>query len=366
MCNALSKRLLTAARLMAALALTAAAGGCSSDQSSASASERTVVVYCALDQMFSEPLLRRFERETGIRVQAVFDVEASKTIGLVNRLLAEQSAPVADVFWNNEILQTLVLKKKGVIEPYRSPSAADIPAQWKDPGGFWTGFAARARVIIYNTELIPDESQAPASLADFLKPEYSGRCAIANPLFGTTSTHTAALFAAWGPQRARDFFYGLKNNGVLVLAGNATVRDQVAQGEIFFGLTDTDDAVGAILNHKPVRMVFPDQNNGGTLLIPNTVALVKGAPHPEEARRLIDFILSPAVEETLAQGRSAQIPLRPGVASSPHLPATDSLRFMQLHFEDVLPWREQSVLYLRSEFLSSRAPTTGGREDASR
>src|SRR5687768_18213315 len=70
-----------------------------------------VVIYVSQDQVYAEPILREFSRRTGIRVRAVYDSEAVKTVGLVNRLLAEKSNPQCDVFWNNEALRTHQLDK---------------------------------------------------------------------------------------------------------------------------------------------------------------------------------------------------------------------------------------------------------------
>jgi iron(III) transport system substrate-binding protein len=111
------------------------------------------VIYTSLDRPHSKPVLDRFEKETGIRVKALYDTEASKTVGLVNRLIGESSHPQADVFWSSEVIRTLVLKDKGVLAAYRSPAADQIPPEFRDPEGYWTGFAARARVLLVNTEL---------------------------------------------------------------------------------------------------------------------------------------------------------------------------------------------------------------------
>ncbi|MFH1892586.1 MAG: extracellular solute-binding protein, partial [Candidatus Zixiibacteriota bacterium] len=162
---------------------------------------RTVVIYTSLDQIYSEPIFDEFERNTGIKVKPVYDTEAAKTTGLVNRLIAEKDNPQADVFWNNEIARTLILKKKGVLSPYRSPSSESIPAEFKDKDGFWTGFAARARVLICNTKLLDGES-LPASIFDLTDPKWKGRVALGNPLFGTTATHVAALFLTLGEDSA--------------------------------------------------------------------------------------------------------------------------------------------------------------------
>ena len=95
-----------------------------------------VVVYTSVDQHYAEPVLAAFERETGIRVRAVYDVEASKTTGLVNRLIAERARPKADVFWNGEFAQTMLLKERGLLASYASPGREAAP--WRDPDGYWT------------------------------------------------------------------------------------------------------------------------------------------------------------------------------------------------------------------------------------
>ena len=118
--------------------------GCSNSNTK----ENVVVVYTSADEPHSKPIFEFFTRETGIPVKAVYDAEASKTVGLVNRLIAEKRSPKADVFWNSEVSRTIVLKHKGILRKYASPSAADIPQGFKDPEGFWTGFAARARILI--------------------------------------------------------------------------------------------------------------------------------------------------------------------------------------------------------------------------
>jgi iron(III) transport system substrate-binding protein len=317
--------------------------GCGSDR-------ETVVVYTALDEMYSQPVLEAFTAATGIEVLPVYDTEASKTTGLVSRIIAEADRPRADVFWNNEVAQTIVLQRRNLLEAYRSPSAEAIPDAFKDPDGFWTGFAARGRVITYNTDLV---SEPPTSIEDLLDETWSGRAAIAKPLFGTTATHAAALFALWGEDRAKEFFRGLTTNSIAVLAGNATVRDLVASGEYAWGLTDTDDANGAVEDGRPAKWLFPDQDDGalGTLIIPNTVALVKGAPHPDAAKQLIDYLLSPDVEAALARTRSIQIPLNPNVEAPENVPKLADIRTMDVAFTAMAEAMEPSAEFLREEFL---------------
>ena len=279
--------------------------------------EKNVIVYTSVDQVYSEPVFRLFEKETGIKVLPVYDVEATKTTGLVNRLIAEKARPQADVFWSGEFSQTIVLKNERVLAPYQSPAATDIPAQFRDADGYWTGFGGRARVFIVNTDILTP-AEYPDSVYDLLDDQYPARsAAIAKPMFGTTATHAAALYSYLGTEKAREFFLFLNNRGVQVVDGNSVVRDEVTAGRIAFGLTDTDDACGPVENGKNVTIVIPDQGEGqmGTLIIPNTVALISGAPNPEEAKVFMDYLLDRKQEAAMVASGWIQMPVRDMPAS---------------------------------------------------
>ena len=274
--------------------------------------ERKVVVYTSVDQIFSEPVLKEYEAETGVKVLAVYDVEAAKTTGLTNRLLAEKDNPVADVFWNGEFSKTLLLRDEGVFEPYFSNNSKDIPDEYRDKDGYWTGFGGRARIILVNTDRLSPEDY-PDSIFDLLDEKYKAEeIAIAYPMFGTTATHASALYAYLGEEKAKEYFKSLYSKGVRVVDGNSVVRDLVADGSVSIGLTDTDDALGAVERGLPVSIIVPDQGEDqiGTLVIPNTIALVKDAPNKNEGRKLIDYLLSKEMESKLVKSGWFQTTLR--------------------------------------------------------
>jgi iron(III) transport system substrate-binding protein len=313
--------------------------------------ENVVVVYTAVDQPFAEPILRAFEQETGIKVQAVYDVEATKTTGLVNRLIAEKDLPRADVFWNNEIIQTMVLKENGVLAPYVSPQFDEIPRALRDPEGYWAAYAARARVFIVNLDRVP-QPETIDSLDDFFDPAWRGSdIGVAYPLFGTTATHAAALYEALGTQEASEFFHQLVEREVRVVDGNSVVRDLVASGQMAFGLTDTDDACGALLRGDPVAVNLPDQDDLGTLVIPATVAMIDGAPHPEQGKALIDHLLSKEVEQSLVDAGFSHIPMHRDIQIPRECLDTTHIRAMEVDFMEVQRKLESVQNELREIFL---------------
>lgn len=310
-----------------------------------------VVVYTAHDSVFSEPIFTQFQRTSGVAVLPKFDVESTKTVGLVNAIMAESRRPRCDVFWNNEILNTLRLAERGLLEVYRSPAGESYPAAFKDADGKWHGFAARARIIICNTKLVA-ESDRPDSIYDLADENWQGKTAIAKPLFGTTASHAACLFAALGEEEAQAYFQSLKNNDVQILGGNKQVAEAVASGAAAFGLTDTDDALQMIEEGLPVAIIYPDQQAGGlgTLFIPNTVCIIRNCPHPEEARKLVDYLLSPPVEQALAEGPAGQIPLNPDVEVKTKVETPKTVRAMEVDFNDAAAKWDAAAWYIAENF----------------
>jgi iron(III) transport system substrate-binding protein len=330
--------------------LAIALNGCGPDAPSQGAA-RSVVVYSALDREFAEPILQAYGKRTGVDVLPKFDVESTKTVGLTELLIHESPRPQCDVFWNNEILNTLRLKEKGLLAPFHPSHADDVPATYKAGDGTWYGFAARARILLVNTSIV-SEADRPRGIHDLLDPKWKGRIGIAKPLAGTTATHAACLFAAWGDEKASKFFQDLKANGVQVLSGNKQVATAVSSGQVAFGLTDTDDAMGEILAGQPVAIVYPDREPDGigTLFIPNVLSIMKGAPHFEAAEALASDLLSPEVEATLAEGPSVQIPLLTTTRASARVETPRTVHAMTADFEAAARIWDKVARFLTAEF----------------
>lgn len=316
--------------------------GCAPDRS------EEVVAYASVDQVFSAPAFRAFENASGVRVRAVFDTEETKSTGVVNRLITEGQNPQADVFWSGDPMRVFQLIRRNLVEPYQSPQAKSLPEYAKDPQGRWTGLASRARVILVNTDRIAPKD-FPKSIRELTDPRWRGQATMANPLFGTTTMHVAALFTAWGEARTQEFLNAVRKNEVRIASSNGEVKRLVASGEVAWGLTDTDDADDAMKSGAPVAVVFPDQDELGTLMMPTAVVLIRGGPNPEQGRALIDYLLSPATEQHMAEA-GAHLPLRSGVTPPERIVPPSNLRVMEVDYaqladtiERIQPWLRQWV-----------------------
>jgi iron(III) transport system substrate-binding protein len=262
---------------------------------------RTVVLYCAQDQFFAEPLLADFTAQTGIRVKPVFDSEAVKTVGLANRLLAERSNPVCDVFWGNEEFRTRQLAEAGVFLPTDG----------------WSAFGHRSRQLVIATNAPPGTS-LPSSLLELTNAHYRGRVSLAFPLFGTTATHLLVLRQHWGESNWVSWCRALMANTPFLEEGNSQVVKRVARGEAWVGLTDSDDILAGQREGLPIAA---RSLGAESLLLPNTVGLVARKDPPSKAAlRLVEYLRSPEVRSALMAAGALENDGEPGGALVPDWP----------------------------------------------
>lgn len=247
---------------------------------------RLVVAYCAQDQVYAEPIFAEFKTQTGVRAAVVYDSEAVKTVGLANRLLAERAHPQCDVFWGNEELRTRQLAAQGV---------------FRETNG-WAAFGYRSRRIVINTNQL-SAAAAPRSLLDLTNETWRGKVALAYPQFGTTATHFHALRQLWGQETWLAWCRALAANRPWLLDGNSGVVKTVGRGDAWIGLTDSDDIAAGQREGLPVAAL---PMTGETLLIPNTVAFIRGAPHPGRAQKLFDYLLRPETARQLVAARALE------------------------------------------------------------
>jgi iron(III) transport system substrate-binding protein len=270
-----------------------------------------LVIYSGRKESAFKPVVALFERRTGVRIA----LKTGKTSGLANEILQERQRPRADILVATEAGICELLARHGALEPYRSPYAGPIPPEYKSAKGFWTGISGRARVILYNTGLVK-EREIPASVLDLTDTRWKGKVAIAATRERTTLAWLAALVDVMGEAKAKAYIDALVEQGLHILPDNSDVWRGVGSGEFVLGLTNSPNYHLAVEGGLPIGVIYPDQGSAqmGTLVNPNVVAIVKGARNLSEARRFVDFILSPEAQELLVR-HAFEIPLLPGADS---------------------------------------------------
>ncbi len=300
--------------------------------------QEIVIIYAAQDQVYAEPILHEFEKKTGIKVKAVYDSEAVKTVGLANRLLAERDHPQCDVFWGNEEMRTRQLAAQGVFREtngwaafgYRSRrivintnfvAAGILPAVEGGilPPGLVNDFSTRSNLPTpippgWKPGSTAGKMPAATSLLELTNEIWRGKIALGFPQFGTTATHFHALKQLWGEERWLAWCRALAANKPFIVDGNSVVVKFVGRGEAWIGLTDSDDiAAGqreglpiAALPLTPALSPSEGERETETLLIPNTVAVIRNAPHPANAQKLFEYLQRREVADKLVAANALE------------------------------------------------------------
>lgn len=266
----------------------------------------SVVVYTAVDEHAARPVFARFTERTGIAVKPLFDGEINKTTGLAERLRREQPQPRADLFWSNEEVQIGRLAEQGVLEHGR---AGLVPT------------FVRARVLAFDPRRV-SEAELPRTWWELAEPRFADRVAMADSRFGTTAAHLAGMLA-WAstrgdPGRFDEWCRGLAANRTRVLtSGNGGVVRAVAAGEAEFGMTDTDDvaAINESRGDAPLSMILlrhGDAPGEGPWTMHGLAGIVSGAPHPDAARALLDFLAGTEAQAIVASAAPGFHPVRDG------------------------------------------------------
>ncbi len=319
--------------------------GCGGDGNSDEAGDE-IVVYTSVDEPYVRPIIEAFEAETGLRVRLVTDTEATKSVGLAERLRAERQRPVADVWWGNDPFHTIRLAEEGLFATYEPATAQAVLPVYRDEQNRWVGSGLRARVFAeYDWDANAADDGAvpglamPRTLAQFVEfagdPVYAP--VIARPTAGTTGGHVAALYVLWGEEKADTFFRALHAGGVRLVAGNSQAARAVSDASSIYALTDNDDVanVNASGGGAQIKTVLPDQNEGeiGTLTIPTTIALIAKPQPSDAAKRLVDFLASAEVEAMLKEADFT-------IGSVRQSPEAGGIRAMQIDYgavADALP-----------------------------
>ena len=291
----------------------------------------TLVVYSGRKEPLIQPVLDSFKAKYP-DVEIV--LKSGSNSELANALIEEKANPQADVFITTEVFTVQTLYAEGVFENYVSPNAADIPAQYRQADGGWTGVTARARVIMVNTTLVKPED-APQSIFDLTDPKWKGEVAAAGSANGSMQAQVAVLRELVGERATEDWLAGLIANQATFFDSHTDVRKAVGAGEFKIGLVNHYYYYLQQAEGSPVSVVFPDQGDGQIGVIVNATAagIVKGGRNPEAAKALVDFLLSGEGQKLFAE-LNYEYPLVPGVALHPDVQPLDEVRLAEVNLAE--------------------------------
>jgi iron(III) transport system substrate-binding protein len=280
------------------------------------AAAQEVNVYSHRQPELVQPLFDAFTKETGIAVNVAFVDK-----GMVERLVSEGDRSPADLVMTVDIARLAEVVDAGVTQPVASEVlAANIPAEFRDPGNQWFGLTSRARIVYASKERVADgEVTTYEDLAD---PKWQGRICTRPGTHDYNLGLMAGMIAHHGEDAAKEWAAGLRANLAHKPDGND--RSQVKSiwaGECDISLGNTY-YMGAMLADPEqkewadsVRIIYPTFENGGTHVNVSGVAMTKAAPHRDDALKLMEFLASDEAQAIYAE-INHEFPVKPGVARS--------------------------------------------------
>jgi iron(III) transport system substrate-binding protein len=289
------------------------------------------VIYVEAPRSIAGPILKSFSEQTGLEVHPVYGENAGTAFLL--RVAEEAAAGRADLFWAATPLAAIDLARRGLAVPFRPVAARTVPSQYLDPGFRWIGFAVNPRVIIYNSNLVKRE-EAPQSINDLVQPPWGGKGVLARIRDGTSAFAAAAVFTVRGPESARSFFDQVLARGNRVVLDEEEVARQVASGGRQWGVTDLDVAIRANREGAPLHITYP-RLTLEAFMIPQVAVLLPHAPHPEQAKSLLAYLLTTETAYEIGRNDRALITLRSGVPKPDWLPPLGAFNVTRLDNEAI-------------------------------
>lgn len=288
----------------------------------------SLVVYSGRSEALIQPVIDAFRAQYP---EVEILLKSGNNSELANALLEERNNPQADVFVTTELVTIQTLAAENVFESYRPQAADQIPAEFLGDGNLWVGLTRRARVIMYNTDLVSEE-EAPNSIFDLTDPKWRGQIALAGSTNGSMQAQIAAMRQLLGEKATEAWLAGLIENEATFFGGHTDVRKAVGAGEFPIGLVNHYYYYLQEAEGSPVGIVFPDQGDDEIGLITNATAaaIVKGTDNRRAAEVFIDFLLSQEGQKLFAEA-NYEYPLVAGVALSPEVQPLDDFRLADVN-----------------------------------
>lgn len=288
-------------------------------------------VLCGVDEVWCAVMEKTYEAKTGLEV----DMARMSTGEILDRVRAEKNAPTVDVWWGGTGVTHLQAAYEGLLEPNRPGQEADLLPWARNfyslSGGTSVGLYAGALGFAYNADLLSAEGlPAPNCWKDLAKPIYRGHILSGNPhSSGTAFTTLVTLVQLLGEDEAFTYMRELGRNITEYTKAGAEPVKAAGRGEITIGISFMHDAVTQKEGGAPLVIVAPCEGTGYEI---GAVSIVKGSHNLQEARRFVDFALSPEGQATGAIAGQNQVPSNARAILPPAAPDISMIKMVDYDF----------------------------------
>lgn len=294
-------------------------------------SPEALTIYCGRGESLVAPLVAAFTAETGIPVE----VRYGGTADLAAQILEEGDRSPADIYYGQDAGALGQLAGEGRLLPLAPHILERVPERFRDPGGRWVGATGRARVFVYNTELLTPED-LPKTIWGFTDPKWKGLIGWA-PTNGSFQAFVTAIRVIEGEEAARDWLTGVLANEPRAYPNNVAIYAAVGDGEVELALSNHYYLYRFLEVHGPefrARTVSPSGGGAGGLINISGAGVVDTTTDPQAAARFLEYLLNNETQADFAR-RTYEYPLVPGVPTDPTVTPLSEIRPPDLALGDL-------------------------------
>jgi iron(III) transport system substrate-binding protein len=304
----------------------------------AAASAQGLVVYSSVDEENARKLLDAFTADTGIEVQMVFLSSGPA----LSRIEAEAARPQADVWFGAPSENHIVAKERGLTQPYVVQDAAALPDGFKDPEGYWHAIYMNPMSVGVRTDILEQRGvPVPTSWQDLLDPGFRGLIQMPSPqASGTAYNFILTLREVMGEDAAYEYMRQLNDNVQTYTQSGTAPSGALGVGETAVAIQFSPGFLRLIDEGFPVTIVFPEEGVGYEVA---AMSILQGARNLENARRLADWITSPAGQQALSAQRTYFMPIRPDVSAGPGVPSLDTINLVSFDPQEAASERQRLI-----------------------
>ncbi|MDQ5822965.1 MAG: extracellular solute-binding protein [Chloroflexota bacterium] len=307
-----------------------------------------LVLYTTRTESLIKPVVDAYQKKNpGVEVVLLTGSSGE----LSAKLLEEKGNPQADVFINTDTIAMSSLASQGVFEPNPSTAVELVPEEYRAEDATWVALTLRARVIMYNTDLVKPE-EAPKSMFDLTDPKWKGQVGSADSTNGSVQAQVVAMSALVGPERTGEFIAGLVANETRFFGGHTDVRKAVGAGELKLGLVNHYYYQLSKAEGAPVGVVYPDQGEGemGVIVNSTNAGLVRGGPNLPAAHSFVEYLLTTEGQKLFAD-LNYEYPVREGVELAEGVQPLDQYRRADINLKTLFDELEPARALMESAGL---------------